>query len=110
MLSDQGTHGWNATSGDFPRYCTIASNLIYEPGIWEKQSSCTFSALSAQNNYTGNVCFNLPRAGFEFNDGMGGGDVVSRNLIFNGCRETSDHVRVSISPPSVAGTNGISAD
>lgn len=67
MYSDQGTHGWNATSGDFPRYCTIASNLIYEPGIWEKQSSCTFSALSAQNNYTGNVCFNLPRAGFEFN-------------------------------------------
>ena len=67
MTSARGIHGWNATSGDFPRYCTIASNLIYEPGTWEKQSSCTFSALSAQNNYTGNVCFNLPRAGFEFN-------------------------------------------
>jgi hypothetical protein len=59
--SDDGIHGWNATSGDFPRYCSIDSNLIYEPGTWEKQSSCTFSALSAQNNYTGNVCFNLPR-------------------------------------------------
>ena len=67
MTSDNGTHGWNATSGDFPRYCEVSGNLIYEPGTWEKQSSCTFSALSAQNNYTGNVCFNLPRAGFEFN-------------------------------------------
>lgn len=70
MNSANGTHGWNATSGDFPRFCTVASNLIYEPGTWEKQSSCTFSALAAQNSYTGNVCFNLPRAGFEFNGAL----------------------------------------
>ena len=60
--SANGTKGWDATAGDFPRYCTVDSNYIYEVGAWEKQSSCTFSALAAQNNYTGNVCFNLPRA------------------------------------------------
>ena len=31
------------------------------------------------------------QAGFNFNDGLGGGDEVHDNLIFNSCRETSDH-------------------
>lgn len=35
--------------------------------------------------------FNLARAGFNFNDGFGGGDNVVGNVLFNTCRESSDH-------------------
>lgn len=35
--------------------------------------------------------FNMPRAAINFNDGMGGGDVVDSNVIFNTCRESGDH-------------------
>jgi len=35
--------------------------------------------------------FNLARAGFNFNDGFGGGDAVYENVLFNTCRESSDH-------------------
>ena len=37
------------------------------------------------------VCFNVPRACINFNDGFGGGSVVSNNLLFNSVRETDDH-------------------
>ena len=47
----------------------VANNVMRENGIWEKQSSCIFSALSAQSTWHDNVCMNTPRAGFEFNDG-----------------------------------------
>ena len=57
----------------------------------EKQSSCWFQAKTAQTTLTKNLCFNLARAGFNFNDGMGGGDHVYNNLIFNSCRESADH-------------------
>jgi len=39
----------------------------------------------------GNVVFNGPRAGINFNDGFGGGTNVTKNLIFNQCRESGDH-------------------
>jgi hypothetical protein len=32
-----------------------------------------------------------PRAGVNFDDGLGGGSVVTRNVLFNFCRESSDH-------------------
>jgi len=38
-----------------------------------------------------NVVFNLARAGFNFNDGFGGGDEVYGNILWNTCRESSDH-------------------
>ena len=39
----------------------------------------------------GNVFFNGPRAGVNFNDGFGGGNIMTRNLLFNYVRETGDH-------------------
>ena len=48
-------------------------------------------AKTAQTVITGNVCFNLARAGFNFNDGLGGGDEVHNNVIFNSNRESADH-------------------
>ena len=35
--------------------------------------------------------FNIPRAAINFNDGMGGGDILENNLLFNTCRESGDH-------------------
>jgi hypothetical protein len=90
-MSDGGTHGWDATAGDIPQGTTIVGNMIRETGIWEKQSSCFFQAKTAGSTLRRNLCFNLPRAGFNFNDGLGGGDEVHENLIFNSNRETSDH-------------------
>jgi len=90
-MSDAGVHGWDATAGDIPQGTVITDNIMRESGIWEKQSSCFFQAKTAGTTLLRNLCFNLPRAGFNFNDGLGGGDEVHDNLIFNSCRETSDH-------------------
>ena len=90
-LSDNGIHGWDGTGGDFPWHTLVESNVIRETGVWEKQSSCWFQAKTAQTVLKGNICFNLGRAGFNFNDGFGGGDWVYQNLIFNTNRESADH-------------------
>lgn len=38
----------------------------------------------------GSIAYNGPRAGVNFDDGLGGGSVVTRNVLFNFCRESSD--------------------
>ena len=90
-ISDNGIHGYDGTTGDFPRYTTIIGNLFREIGIWEKQSSAYFQAKSAESVVRGNIVFNLARAGFNMNDGFGGGDQIYENILFNTCRESSDH-------------------
>ncbi len=90
-LRDGGVHGVDGTGGFFPRRTTIAGNLFREIGVWEKQSSAVFQAKSAETTIRDNVVFNLARAGVNFNDGFGGGDVVEGNVLFNTCRESSDH-------------------
>jgi hypothetical protein len=65
--------------------------LFHEIGVWEKQSSAFFQAKSAETVLEGNLVFNLARAGFNFNDGFGGGDNITGNLLFHTCRESSDH-------------------
>lgn len=37
------------------------------------------------------VFYNMPRAAVNFNDGLGGANVVKGNVIFNSCRESGDH-------------------
>ena len=84
--------GWDATDGNQPRFSKILYNFVHESGIWEKQSSFYFQAKSCQNIIKGNIFFNgRPRAGINFNDGMGGGSNVTENLLFNTCRESGDH-------------------
>lgn len=90
-LTDNGVHGYDGTGGFFPDYTFVLGNVMREIGIWEKQSSGFFQAKSARTTARFNVVFNLARAGFNFNDGFGGGDVISDNLLFNTCRESSDH-------------------
>jgi hypothetical protein len=50
-----------------------------------------FQAASALNYIGQNVHFNGPRAGVNFNDWMGGGDILEGNLLANCVRESGDH-------------------
>ena len=85
------TNGLDATAGDFPMYTTVEGCIFRELGIYQKQSSGYGQAKSKHSFLRNNIMFNLPRAAVNFNDGMGGGDIVSRNLLFNTCRESGDH-------------------
>lgn len=83
--------GWDGTDGTQPRFNQILYNFVHELGIFEKQSSFYFQAKSCQNTIKGNIFFNGPRAGINFNDGFGGGSNVTENLVLNTCRESGDH-------------------
>ena len=50
-----------------------------------------FQAKSCSNEVRGNIFFNGPRAGINFNDGFGGNSSGAKNLLFNTCRESGDH-------------------
>ena len=81
----------DGTNGNQPRGINIAGNLVHEIGIYGKQVSAFMQALACQSEIVANVFFNGPRAGINFNDGLGGGNRVENNLIFNMVRETNDH-------------------
>jgi len=83
--------GPDGTDGNHPRYNQILRNSAREVGLYEKQSSFYVHAKTAQATISGNVFFNGPRAGINFNDGFGGGDEISHNLVFSTCRESGDH-------------------
>ena len=81
----------DGTSGNQPRGTKVIGNLVHESGIFGKQTSPYMQSLACQTELKGNVFFNGPRAGINFNDGFGGGNLVENNLIFNMVRETADH-------------------
>ena len=65
--------------------------LLLSLALKPLKSSAFFQAITALTTIEGNIFFNGPRAGINFNDGFGGGNVIRNNLLFNFCRETSDH-------------------
>jgi len=81
----------DGTDGLQPRFTYLLRNYAREIGIIQKQSSFWNQAKACQTIIEGNILFNGPRAGINFNDGFGGGTRVKGNLIFNQCRETGDH-------------------
>jgi len=83
--------GPDGRGGDQPRGTKVLNNLAREIGLWQKQSSLWFQAVAAQTLFKGNIFFNGPRAALNFNDGFGGGDEITENLLLNTCRESSDH-------------------
>eukprot|EP00656_Telonema_subtile_P055484 TRINITY_DN8602_c0_g1_i3.p1 TRINITY_DN8602_c0_g1~~TRINITY_DN8602_c0_g1_i3.p1 ORF type:complete len:296 (-),score=85.39 TRINITY_DN8602_c0_g1_i3:241-1128(-) len=85
------TQGPDATNGEHPQGNKIVDNFVHEIGHFQKQVSCYFQAQTQQSTLLNNICFNGPRAGVNFNDGMGGGNLLQHNLIFNMVRETQDH-------------------
>jgi len=96
-IGDTAMAGWgytdehDGTGGDQPRGTVISNNICHELGIFELQSSCWFQAKTAQTVLKRNIFFNGPRAGINFNDGFGGGNDASENVIFNMCRQSGDH-------------------
>jgi hypothetical protein len=84
-LSNEGLRG------DFPRGTVIKHNWCHDIGLLQKQSSFYFQAITAEATLSSNVVFNVPRAAVNFNDGFGGGSRLNANLLFNTCRESSDH-------------------
>ena len=90
-MGNGGQNGIDGTKDAHPRDTLVAHNLIHELGVFEKQSSMFFQAKTARSTIRNNVFFNGPRAGINFNDGFGGGSLVTENLIFNTCRESGDH-------------------
>jgi len=96
-IGDTAVAGWGDTDeddgsgGEQPRHTLLADNFAHDVGIWEKQSSMWFQARTCQTTLTNNIFFNGPRAAINFNDGFGGANNVSDNLIFNQCRESGDH-------------------
>lgn len=85
------TDAVDGTAQTYPNNNTFARNHIREYGVYGKQTSCFFQSLSANSSFVDNVCHSGPRAGFNFNDGFGGGNLVRGNLLFNHVRETGDH-------------------
>ena len=57
------TVGPDGRGGEQPRGTLIENNLVRELGIWQKQSSMWFQAVTAQTKLVDNVHFNGPRAG-----------------------------------------------
>ena len=84
-------YGSDGTSGNQPRFTTVAYNLAREIGVLEKQSSFYTQFKSAQNHVHSNIVYNGPRAHLNNNDGFGGGQLIENNLVFNSCRESGDH-------------------
>lgn len=81
----------DGTDGNQPRGTKILNNLVHEIGIFGKQTAAYVQSLACETLVKGNVFFNGPRAGINFNDGFGGANIVTRNLLFNFVRETLDH-------------------
>ena len=69
----------------------IEGNVVDTVGVFGKQSAAVFVAQGFQTSIVRNVLFNGPRAGINMNDGFGGGDNISQNVLFNWVRETRDH-------------------
>ena len=88
-------HGWHvgpdARGGEQPWDTHVVGNIARELGLFQKQSSFFFQAISARSVVAGNVFFNGPRAAINANDGHGGGEDVYSNLLVNSCRESGDH-------------------
>lgn len=82
---------WDARAGHFPIGTLLEGNVMRELGIYEKQSSAFGQAKAAGSVLRRNVMFNVPRAAINFNDNLGGGNLVESNLIFSTCRESGDH-------------------
>jgi len=77
--------------GGHCRNNTVSGNIMRELGLLQKQSSGYTQFLTGLSNVSHNVMYNMPRAAINFNDGFGGGNIMSNNVLFNTCRESGDH-------------------
>jgi hypothetical protein len=83
--------GADARRGTQPLRTNMSGCVCREIGLIEKQNSCYFGALSGSATIADNIFYNMPRAAVCFEDDALGGSIVTRNLVFNTCRESQDH-------------------
>ena len=81
----------DGTAGDYPNNTLISTNHASRLGVYGKQVSFVFQALTARTTIEDNIAFDGPRAAVNFNDNFGGGSLMRRNLMFNWVKETGDH-------------------
>lgn len=81
----------DGTAPTYPTNNVVERNYVHNYGVYGKQVSAFFQALSANTTLRDNVFHNGPRAHINFNDGFGGNNVVEGNLLFNAVQETADH-------------------
>ena len=81
----------DGTAGTQPWGTVIAHNHAHELGLYELQSSFLFSSKAALTRVESNILYNEGRALINWNDGFGGGNNITQNLIFNSCRQSGDH-------------------
>ena len=97
LLGESAIVSWGRVEGADARALTqpwgsrVARNLCSQVGLYEKQASCYFATLTGGATLEGNIFYNMPRAAINFNDDMGGGSLVTRNLVFGTCLESQDH-------------------
>jgi len=84
---------YDGTSADaqVPTNITIERCHFGQIGVFGKQTSALFIAVSKQIQFKSNVLYDGPRAGININDGFGGGHLLERNVIFNQLLESGDH-------------------
>lgn len=83
--------GVDGTAMDVPRGTLVAGCLAHDVGLIQKQSAFFFTAVAAETTLDSNIVYNVPRAAINIDDGFGGGNVVRDSVLFNTCRESSDH-------------------
>lgn len=81
----------DATSATQPWGLLLSGLVVHEIGIYEKQSSAYFSGRTPLARVENCLFYNGPRAMLNLNDHLGGGNVFTTSLMFNTCRESSDH-------------------
>ena len=83
---------WNRTTDEnHIERVLIEENVASELGLVVKQSSGAFLAIARSIMIRRNVFFNIARAGIVYNDGFGGNNTISQNVLFNTVMETLDH-------------------
>ena len=75
----------------YPNRNVISRNHVHNYGVYGKQTSAFFQALSANSTVANNVFHGGPRAHVNLNDGFAGNNTVEGNLLFASVRETADH-------------------
>jgi hypothetical protein len=81
----------NVAQSAVPTNITITRNHFGQFGVFGKQTSALFVAISKRIIFENNVVYHGPRAGININDGFGGGHEIKNNVIFNQVLESGDH-------------------
>ncbi len=100
--AEMSERGWDGSALEAPLNITVDANFAHDIGQIQKQSSFLFQAVAAMNTISNNIVFNIPRCAVNFDDAYGGGALMTRNLFFNTCRESSDQCVYLVAPARCA--------